>query len=108
MVNLEPSAEPKAKTGPRLTKQCRGRMVLATLMVELVRDKHATFIHGHVSQEYDLKFAEENHALCRLGKGEGSRAVEGSPQELRRYQPRCGGEGRIRNPRGSNQIASVD
>jgi hypothetical protein len=106
--NLEPSAEPKAKTGSRLTEQCRGRVVLATLMGELARDEHAALVHGHVSQQCHLKFAEENRALCRLGKGEGSRAVEGGPQELWRYQTRCGGERRIGNPRGSNQIASVD
>ncbi len=108
LVNLEPGTEPKANTGSRLTVQCRGRVVLATLMGKLVRDEYAALVHGYVSQECHLKFAEENRALCRLRKSVGSRAVEGGPQELRRYQARCGGEGRIRNPRGSNQIASVD
>jgi len=60
LVNLEPGAEPKAKTGSCLTEQCRGRVVLATLMCKLVRDEHATLVHGYVSQEYHLKFAEEN------------------------------------------------
>jgi hypothetical protein len=77
-------------------------------MCKLVRDEYATLVHGYVSQEYHLKFAEENRALCRLGKSVGSRAVEGGPPELRKYQTRCRGEGRIRNPRGSNQIAPVD
>lgn len=107
LVNLEPGAEPEAKTGSRLTEQCRGRVVLATLMVKFVRDEYAALVHGQVSQECHLKFAEENRTLW-LRKSVGSRAVEGGPQELRRYQTRCGGEGRIRNPRGSNQIAPVD
>jgi hypothetical protein len=77
-------------------------------MDKLVRDEYAALVHGHVSQECHLKFAEQNRTLCRLGKSVFSRAVEGGPQELCRYQTRCGGEGRIRNPRGSNQIASVD
>jgi hypothetical protein len=83
-------------------------VVLATFMGDLVRDEYAALVHGHVSQECHLKLAEENRTLCRLGKSEGSRAVEGGPQELCRYRTRCGGKGRIRNPRGSNQIASVD
>ena len=108
LVNLEPGAKPEAKTGSRLTEQCRGRVVLATLMVKFVRDEYAALAHGQVSQKCHLKFAEENRTLCRLGKSVGSRAVQGGPQELRRYQARCGGEGRVRNPRGSHQITSFD
>ncbi len=79
LVNLEPGTEPKAKTGSRLTVQCRGRVVLATLMGKFVRDEYAALIHGHVSQECHLKFAEQNRTLCRLGKSVGSRAVRGRP-----------------------------
>jgi len=53
--------------------------VLATLIGKLVRDEYAALVYGYVSQECHLKFAEENHALCRLGKSVGSRAVEGGP-----------------------------
>ena len=106
--NLEPSAKSEPATGSRLAEECRGRVVLATLMSKLPRDEHTALIHGYVPQECYLKFAQENRPLCGLRKGEGSRAVEGGPQELGRHRARRGGERRIWNPRAGDQITPFD
>ena len=42
-------------------------------------DKHTTLTDGHVSKEFHVEFSEDDRLTCRLGKGEGSRAIKYGP-----------------------------
>ena len=80
--NCQESRKTESTTCPGLAEEGCGGVVFAAMTGNLPCDKHATFTYGHVSKEFHLEFSEDNRFTCRLGKGEGSRAIEYSPQEF--------------------------
>jgi len=83
--NRQESRKPKSATRPGLAEEGGGGVVFAATAGNLPCDKNTTLTYGHASKEFNLEFSENNRFTCRLGKGEGSRAIEYSPQELGRY-----------------------
>ncbi len=100
--HLEPSTEADPAAFSRFSEEGSRRVVLAPLMGDLPRDNHAALAHGYFSHECDLKFAQQDYCLFRFDKREGSRAIKGCPQKLWSNHILHRGEGRIRNPRGSD------
>ncbi len=87
--NRQESRKAESTTCPGLAEEGCCGVVFATMTGDLPCDKHTTLTYGHVSEEFRLKLSEENRFTCRLGKGEGSRAIKYGPQEFGRYRTPC-------------------
>jgi hypothetical protein len=87
--NRQESRKTESATGPGLAEERCGSVAFSALTGDLPCDKHTTLTYGHVPKDFYLEFPEDNHFTCRLGKGEGSRAIEYGPQELGIYRTLC-------------------